>query len=370
MNPYLKNLIQIYARAENDIIEQIMYKRSKNYVDYAEQAALKRVRKILQDMANESWIYVPKMIRLDYYGTRKDITGYANAEAVTAADRSVVNRLVTNLMGEVTEAASTTGIRLSKLWADSYLIGRRKNDIFRTSLLEGLTLGKAEGLGITKAVANFLSEVKKSGITAFVDKSGKKWGLRAYCTMAARSSSRQATNLAVLNKDEEQDLFQMSSHAGSCPICIPFQGRVFSKSGTHPYYPPLADAFGLVDKGEGQGLKNTYLTIHPNCMHSLIPFTEDYKSAKEIEAIRNRSNPETNPYEVPADAKKSLDQYNAKVSARTKLMQDHKQWQKYRLALGKEVPGFQTFHKHKAGGSDRYAEFQELYRIRNKELKG
>ena len=45
-------LRQLFLRAERQIIDEITRKRAAGYVDYAEVAALERVQKILQDMAD------------------------------------------------------------------------------------------------------------------------------------------------------------------------------------------------------------------------------------------------------------------------------------------------------------------------------
>ena len=60
-----------------------------------------------------------------------------------------------------------------------------------------------------------------------------------------------------------EDLIQVSSHKGACPLCEPWQGAVLSISGNHPTYPALADA-------KAAGL------FHPNCAHVVMPYSERY----------------------------------------------------------------------------------------------
>lgn len=84
--------------------------------------------------------------------------------------------------------------------------------------------------------------------------------------MVTRTTSRQAVNVAILTKNPEQDLFKMSKHGTTCPVCAPYEGRVYSKSGENPDYPPLSAIFGKIDRAGPEALTNSYLNIHPNCL--------------------------------------------------------------------------------------------------------
>ena len=55
-------LRMLFLRTEQRLLAEIRRKRAQGYVEYAEVAALKRTQKILQDMVDESWDYVPAMI--------------------------------------------------------------------------------------------------------------------------------------------------------------------------------------------------------------------------------------------------------------------------------------------------------------------
>jgi len=63
--------------------------------------------------------------------------------------------------------------------------------------------------------------------------------------MVSRSTSRQAEILSVITADPEQDLYQISAHGTTCALCAPYEGRVYSRSGKDPDFPPLSDAFAL-----------------------------------------------------------------------------------------------------------------------------
>lgn len=363
-------LAEAYQKAETEIIRAISYKNRNGYVDYAEHAALDRVQKTLAEMLGTTRKYAPDLIRKQYITGKKHIMGYINAYTMTATDTDIVQRLVSNLLADITEAAVTTNRLIKETWDKSVILGRQENDIFRTAALEGTIRGEATGLGRRQAQAIFIEEMKKEGVTAFVDKAGRHWSLRSYADMATRTTSRQSTNMGVLIADPEHDLYLMSKHGSTCPICAPLEGRVYSRSGNDPIYPPLTLAFGKIDPTGPDDLNNTYLNIHPNCLHVLTRYYEEGRSEREIEYMRKFSSPETNPINKDPRSKAQQTAYRQKEQARSKLLNDFKQFERYKLVLGDDVPKtFQTFLKHKTGDTEKYQTWQELYRKQNAALQ-
>ena len=55
-------------------------------------------------------------------------------------------------------------------------------------------------------------------------------------------------------------LYQISAHGTTCRLCAGLEGRVYSKSGTDPDFPPLAAAFGKMDKNGPDDLSNSRST--------------------------------------------------------------------------------------------------------------
>lgn len=370
----LEKLIQVFLKTETDIINEIGYLRSKGLVDYHAVAALERVQAILRKMENDSWEYVPGMIEKEFYvrvpearkieePVEKHVEGYKNALTLTAEQTDVVQRLVMNLMGEITDASMTVMSTLQ-----SALIGRVEPDIYRRVGLEQVAAQAASGRGVNKAVPDFVRQLIQEGVTAFVDKAGRSWSLHTYCTMVSRTTRRQAEVLAVLTADPEQDLYKISSHGTTCAICAPYEGRVYSRSGTDPDFPPLAEAFGKVDADGPDSLANSWLNIHPNCLHVLLPWTPVGRSEKEVQKIKDFSNPKKNPFTKDPRTEKQIKAYRKKEEGRAKWLADYRQWERYRMALGDKVPKtFETFQKHKIAGDDKYKNWKKLYRAENKE---
>lgn len=364
-------------KAETDIINEIGRLRSQGLVDYHAVAALERVQAILRKMENDSWEYVPQMIEKEFYvrvpearkveePVEKHIAGYQNALALSGEQMDVVQRLVMNLMGEITEAAMTTMATLQ-----TALIGRVEPDVYRQVGLEQVAAQAARGMGANKAIPAFVKALQQEGVTAFVDKAGRKWSLHTYCSMVTRTTRRQAEVLSVLTADPEQDLYKISSHNTTCALCAPYEGRVYSRSGNDPDFPSLADAFGKVDPMGPNSLANSWLNIHPNCLHVLIPWTPAGRSEKEIQEIKDFSNPRKNPFSKEPRTEKQIKDYRKKETARAKWLADYRQWERYRVTLGDKVPKtFATFQKHKIADDEKYKGWEKLYRTENKEPAG
>ncbi len=373
----LEKLISIYLKAETDIINEIGRLRSRGLVDYHAVAALERVQTILRKLENDAWEYVPKMIEKQFYvrvpearkalevpeTAAKHAAGYMNAAALTGEQMNLVQMLTQQLMGEITDAAMTAMATIQ-----SAILGRVEPDVYRRVGLEQVAAMQATGKGVNAAVPGFVEALRREGITAFVDRAGRRWSLHTYCSMVTRTTSRQAEIAAVLSADPEQDLYKISSHGTTCAICAPYEGRVYSRSGTDPDFPALADAFGKIDPSGPDNLANTYLNIHPNCLHVLLPWITAGRTPEEIQKIKDFSNPQKNPYSVDPRSQKQIEAYRKKETARRHWLERYRQWERYRMTLGDKVPKtYQTFERHKLANDDKYREWERLYREANRE---
>jgi hypothetical protein len=357
-NNILDKMRSLYLTAETKIINEIVRKNQQGYVDYAEQAALERIQAILQGMIDESWEYVPKMVKLQFRTANLTPQGYANARALTVPQTMIVEQLIQNLMGEIIDS-STTAYNTSKML---YEVARLNNDVYRQTALLATAYNEAAGYGFMHGSETLEQMLNAKGITSFTDKAGRHWSLTDYCTMTSRTTARQAQVAAVLTKDEH-DLYQIVKIGSTCPLSAVYEGRVYSKSGMDPNYPPLSLAFGKIDPNGGDDLSNTYLNIHPNCLHSIVKYTELGKTDKQIQKMRDFSNPETNPLDIDPRSKKQIKAYREKERNRAQLRADIKQMHDYRDVLGSEVPKDITrFRKLKYEKPDEWAELKSEYR--------
>ncbi len=109
----------------------------------------------------------------------------------------------------------------------------------------------------TEAIRETIAEMSKKGIPAFVDKTGREWSPEAYVDMDIRNTAKNAALAAEFASLDElgQDIILVSSHSGSRPLCAPYQGKLYSRSGksgtitdakgkTYTYTPLSETSFG------------------------------------------------------------------------------------------------------------------------------
>lgn len=352
----MRKMIEVYRKAENRIKAELTRKRSLGLVDFADAAALKRVQAILEEMTGTIEEQAPIAIESFFTNT---------AEGMVSTKTRVVETLVSNYLGGVFEAAETSYISS----AEFLRIGRLEADEIRQSSLELVARNMAEGKGWRAIQKEMAIDLNNKGITAFIDKAGHKWDLTGYCSMLTRTTSRQAQVAAALTEDD-WDLWQITSIGSTCPICSAYEGRVYSKSGTNPDYPPLATAFGKINPLGGNDLSNTYLNLHPNCLHSLTRYTPMGKTDKEVEDMKKFSSFEERPANVDYRTQKQRDDYREKEKARAEFRNNYKQYKEYKAGLGDDFPKtYKTFEKHKKLDDDIYKEWKSRMREVRKEAK-
>lgn len=102
---------------------------------------------------------------------------------------------------------------------------------------------------------------------SLIEIKGKNWRITKYAKLLARTEMRFAQTKATLDTcwAYDNDLVQWSEHGGSCDDCEPFEGEIYSLSGTHPKYPALVEQPPL----------------HPNCRHSLLPTSDEAVAVRE-----------------------------------------------------------------------------------------
>jgi hypothetical protein len=224
---------------------------------------LKQIEQIV-DEANEdvkAWIKIeiPAFYEKGMFETVKDL--YAEAgdvnvdlafahfhkEAVEAISRETYQEIASGMTG-----LTRTGERMVAIAT-------------RDSILKEVITGQITG-DSARAIRNQITEtLRREGITALTDRAGRRWDLKRYGEMLARTKLTQAHNSGVVNRmaGGGYDLVMITAHFGSCPLCAPWQGKVLSVSGVSREYPSL-------DEARGEGL------FHPNCRHAMTPYHAEF----------------------------------------------------------------------------------------------
>ena len=133
-----------------------------------------------------------------------------------------------------------------------------RDEVIIADLLdEAIELG-ASRWAVAKLIMGHFEELVGEGM--FININGRNYNLKKYSKMVARTRLRKVQSRAVLRMCEEynNDLIQVSDHGTDTPICLPFEGNVYSVSGNNKNYPTLPEP----------------PPFHPNCQHNISPTSE------------------------------------------------------------------------------------------------
>lgn len=200
----------------------------------------------------------------------------------------------------------------------------------------------------------------------------RKWRKQYWVDNGSRTSERQKEILDLILKYPNYDLYKMGSHGTTCAFCAAREGRVYSRGGKDPDFPPLALAFQKIDKNGPDVLWNTYLIPHPNCIHSFVMWTPMGRTDSEIREIKQFSSVKLNPLSLDPRTQKQKDAYKRKAASRKKWLRSYKLFEKCSACGIEKFPKtFQTFQKHKAANSEKYQDWMKQYSIlKNREKRG
>lgn len=338
----LSPLQKVFLQTEERILDLIANKKNLGIAYYKERQLLDNINEIINDMYNKSYNLTPSYIEGIFRKSKLDkVMRLAN---LSMEERQIIERITDNFMQNILGCGNNIFNYLKNIIVDTKkeankveLNISRQDDLFKQL---------------------YRAQIQKKGLVGFIDKSGKHWTIGNYTDMLLRTSTRMAHNYGILYTFEHIDLYKISEHKTTCKLCAPYEGRVYSRSGTHPIYPPLASAFGKINKNGPNTLSNSYLNIHPNCLHTLIPFKEDNKSKEDIEKIRQKSSFETNPPNYNSQSEAEIKRYRNKEEGRARLNEAFKEYQKLRLTnYSKSPKTFQTFLNHKLKNDNIYKSY-------------
>ena len=134
---------------------------------------------------------------------------------------------------------------------------------FRDEELIADLLDDAIRAGETRTYAkNLVMDYIKSevGEGKFIQIRGRNYNMEKYADGVAKTRLRVVQTESVLNscKEYDNDLVQVSDHGTTTPICLPYEGNVYSLSGKSSAYPYL----------------DAYPPFHFRCQHHISPTSE------------------------------------------------------------------------------------------------
>ena len=363
----IDELIQEYKKAQEEITAEVEKNPKGTEAEYKEKL-LAKITIILSALYvfTEKWSEenIPRLyedglvdsyaaIDREYKAAKKDTPNFGGW---TIVDDVASNNAKTNFNAYLTNAINSTRqhmeteIQQAAMAATEQAIAKGQSTrIMQDNLIEML---KSKGIESVSYVRN--------GKTCYMQ-------LDAYAELVAKTTEHEIRNTANINLGARigNDLVKMSEHWGSCPICAPYQGRVYSVSGADTRYPYLYST----------PWSSTYQNFHPRCRHVITQWIEGLHTPEENKKMQEYSG---RSFEIGGEgwtkaqtkaANESLASYRQREDRIRSLYTDRKQYERYQAVLGDDAPKtFSAFRRMKTADSERW-KFTELdYRRRNKLL--
>lgn len=258
----------LYSRVSSAIKGELINLRAKDEISARD---VTRLRAFVERLLGITETKAQSLLEDGVAASIKSTAVSFGADSRDAAARTIA---ADNLARNLTDLqASKVREGMEYIQATNSSIGRQVDDIVRRISLEKVQQALDENLTggqVARGIRDELLDAAASGPLRdidgerfFVDKRGRKWQPKHYARMVARTTTREAMSEAFLIRSAaaNEDLVRVSSHPDGKvdPICVPYDGKLFSLSGRTAGLPVL----------------DRRPPFHPNCRHVLIPPTLD-----------------------------------------------------------------------------------------------
>lgn len=130
------------------------------------------------------------------------------------------------------------------------------NDALKRQTRAQIIAGQITGTSIRDISKEIRTAFESQGFTVLIDRGGHSWSLKRYSDMLARTHIMKSANEGIIARMVAAgiDIVQVSTHSGACPICTPYEGKIYSLSGDSEKYPKM----------------DREPPYHPSCRHRLL----------------------------------------------------------------------------------------------------
>lgn len=270
----VRELDRIYRIIEREIMKELLLTDIGNYQEVRAvktQEKIDRLIKMLNRSALE-WAksavpeaydkgYEVAQTRLEIFGAEK------NDEFNKKTHEQSIDFEVDTMMDDLIKAnlsiKISVGMYLYLVRQGSQGLKQIQEFDFRDEEFIADLLDDAIRAGETRTYAkNLVMDYIKAevGEGKFIQIRGRNYNMEKYADLVAKTRLRHVQTESVLNscKEYDNDLVQVSDHGTETPICLPYEGNVYSLSGKSSAYPYL----------------DAYPPFHPRCQHHIVPTSE------------------------------------------------------------------------------------------------
>jgi len=244
-----QQVVDLYSAAENNILEKVSKRLSKNTADDPanwQHKKLLQIQKMRDDVKEQISVldlempkeangiiakgYKEGLNSVDADLKRQGIARTKEGELYFSDQIGIVETEVKIAFAKVdTTKVDALGKALTdQLKLTHPQIIRSTDDIYRQVIAESVSTTLTGSGTLRDAVQGSLNKFANKGVSGFVDKAGRNWTLQSYSEMACRSNLVQANLAGTQDRMDELgvSLVIVSYHPGSSDLCLPYEGKV------------------------------------------------------------------------------------------------------------------------------------------------
>lgn len=329
------SMVELYSQAEADIIAD-MARRLSTYDYFIPSAEWQYKKAIEMGLVHDE---ILKRLSEDTGKSEAELTKLMNEAGVKAikADDKIYKKAGLSpaplkssyaLRGILQTGLIQTKNTFANLTRTTAVAGSRQFEIALDNAYMQIISGAFDS---NTAIRNSIEVLAKQGLCSITYASGKVDTIET----AVRRAVLTGVNITCGKMQEARademgcDLVETTAHEGARESHAIWQGKVFSRSGTHPKYPHFKTATGF---GTGAGLCGW------NCRHSFFPFFENSSEpAYTDEELEDYSEPK---YEYNGEM---LTHYEASQKQR-QIERNIRRWKREELAM--ETAGLDSSKAH------------------------
>jgi hypothetical protein len=262
---YIELFLKLFSRVYNKEIEKI---KSKIKRELREEYANFNIDDDLIDLIKTSQInlkkfydkFVENFIRAVFNKSKEETAEFLKIfelePKTNVFDIKSLNTLIKNARDELDRTIKVFDVFIETFKQVKAVQNQNEIDkILIKNLLDGRNVKKAERNVFEYLRDNYIDDNNK------VKVGNRFYDAKYYAEIVARSRLREASSLGILEemKKYDIDLVIFSVHNTTCPICSKYEGKIFTLSRSKNL------KYDMLDKRP---------PLHPNCLHTIIPFIE------------------------------------------------------------------------------------------------
>lgn len=213
-------------------------------------------------------------------------------DATAGAGKSLASVMSPNADPQIIAVIDTWEKAAAKKFDQAFAPMLAKSEQIYTDTIYKAVAKQQMGISGRQAIAEACSEWSKQGLQALTDSSGRQWTTEAYAQTVIRSNMAMAANETQFTRMEElgEDLVEISSHLGSRPEHAPFQGKIYSISGTSKNYPPLlVTGYGTPEGIGGYNCRHVMYPYFPGTEKTFAPQNEERNATAYANSQKQRA---------------------------------------------------------------------------------